>query len=315
MRNWRKYIALFFVLILVGFAFNTAEAQNGGELNFLDDVVVTGDFLKFYRSAPDPQLLFGNAISNVLDMNGTPVQYFDRARLELKENDKGLLQVQLAPLGYFFYKETNTTPVEELFPSSTCRYFPVTGHRVCYDFLRFYDTNNGSVYFGNPLSEMVYENGQIVQYFENARFVYRHNMPGDMKVGLTDIGRLAMIRNLGTAPKPIISEIPGASLDIFAIQARAYVSRALVAPGSPNTLYVVVHLPDFKGVKNAKVNVSMLNGDKVIGQAAAVTDADGIAKIEIDGFDLAPRQTVQLQVVVSYAEQTNKTSTWYRVWY
>ena len=313
MRDWRKYIAFVFVLVLVGFAFTTADAQTGGEVRFPGNYVLTGDFLDFYLSAPDPQLLFGNAISNVRDENGTPSQYFDRARFELKETDQGL-QVQLARLGYFQFDETKKAPAIVIPPSANCRYFPITGHRVCYAFLEFYDEHNGAVYFGNPVSDLIYENGQMVQYFEYARFEYRQNSAE--KVGLTNIGRLAMIIKYGTAPITLPSEEIDSNFNYkIRIQARAYVSRALVKPGSGNTLYVVVQDQDLKGMKDAKVNVTTLAGKEAASLPVKVTDEDGIAKFEIDGLNLPSGQTVQLQVVVNYGEKTVKTSTWYRFWY
>ena len=310
MRNWRSFIAFLLVLILVVFAFNTAEAQNGGEQHFPGNYVVTGEFLKFYLSAPDPQLLFGNAISNVMIEAGTPVQYFDRARFELKETEKGP-QVELATLGSFL----SPTDSEESPASATCRYFPKTGHRVCFDLLQFYNEYDGPKYFGNPESEMISERGQLVQYFEYARFEYHFNMAPGLKVGLTNIGQLAMKKRYSTAPQTSPDIIFGKLREVTDIQARAYVSRALVSPGSTNTLYVVVHLPDFTGVAQANVNVSVQIGDQTTDLAVQETDEDGIAKIEIPAYDLKPRETVQLIVEVNYGEQTVKTSTWYRFWY
>ena len=314
MRNRGNYLLFVIVLILAALAFNTVEAQDGGDINFPGNVVLTGEFLKYYRSVPEHQLLFGNAISNEMDMNGKRVQYFDRVRFELTMTDKGP-QVQLAPLGYFLYDETKTSSSEVPIISTNCRYFPKYGHKVCYSFLQFYDEHNGQVYFGSPVSEMITENGQFVQYFEYARFEYRYNMPADMKVGLTSLGLLSMKRNYGTAPMPYFNIGSLKSVEVTTIQARAFVSRALVAPGSTNTLYAVVQFPDYKGVADAKVNVSILIGDKATSLPVANTDEDGIAKIEIPAFDLAPQQTVELQVVVNYEEQSVKTSTWYRVWY
>jgi hypothetical protein len=317
MRNKRKYLLLVLVLILVAFAFKTAEAQNGGEEVFPGNYILKGKFLEYYRSVPEAQLLFGNAISDEKDMNGTPVQYFDRARFELVETDHGS-QVQLAQLGYFVYDESTTQPIDETFPSSTCRYFPKYGHRVCYSFLQFYDEHNGQEYFGSPLSDMVIENGQYVQYFDNARFEYRFNMPPDMRVGLTNIGLLEMIKLYGRGQK-LTSNIGSGNLpEVTAanrIQARAFVSRALVAPGSPNTLFVVVQLPDYTGVAKAKVNVSVVIGDKITSLPTAETDEDGIARFELPGYDLASRETVQLQAIVNSGNQTITTSTWFRIWY
>ncbi len=313
MRTWGKYLAVVFVFILAAFAFNTAQAQNGGDEHFPGGVVLTGEFLKYYRSVPERQLLFGNAISNELDMNGTRVQYFDRARFELKDNGRGV-EVTLAPLGTLYIDLSKTAPLEETIPSMTCRYFPKFGHRVCYRFLQFYDEHNGPVYFGDPITEMVYEGGQYVQYFENARFEFRFNMPSDMKVGLTNIGRLAMKKYYGPSAIPSLNS-PIIQVKATDIQARAYVSHALVAPGAANTLFVVVRLPDYTAVADAQVNASILIGDKLTRLPVVSTDAYGIAKIAIPAFDLAPKQVVQLQVTVNFKEQTVKTSTWYRIWY
>ncbi len=314
MRKPRNYLLFVLVLILVAFAFKTVEAQNGGGDYSPGKIVLTGKFLEYYLSVPEHDFLFGNPVSTELEMNGKRVQYFDRARFELSETDIDP-QVKLAALGYFVYDETKTTPIDVAFsPSPTCRLFPKTGYRVCYAFLQFYDEHNGPMYFGDPVSNMVSENGQLVQYFEYARFEYRFNMPVDMKVGLTNIGRLAMKNYYGTAPMPHyigLATLPTATT----IQARAFVSRALVAPGAPNTLYAVVQLQDFTGVENAKVNVTVVTSGKTTRLPAAETDADGIARIDIPAFDLAPRQTVELQVVVNYEEQTVKTSTWFRIWY
>ena len=119
---------------------------------------------------------------------------------------------------------------------------------------------------------------QYVQYFEYARFEFRFNMPSDMKVGLTNIGRLAMKKYYGPSAIPS-SNSPIIQVSATDIQARAYVSHALVAPGATNTLFVVVRLPDYKAVANAQVNASILIGDKITRLPVVSTDADGIAKI------------------------------------
>jgi len=43
--------------------------------------------------------LFGYPISEVIDQNGTKVQYFERARFELREGEEGTTTVELTPLG------------------------------------------------------------------------------------------------------------------------------------------------------------------------------------------------------------------------
>jgi hypothetical protein len=67
-----------------------------------------------------------------------------------------------------------------------CRLFSKTGHYVCDDFLRFYDTRGGLEIFGYPLTEADHAPmlGLYVQYFQRARMEWHPDNPAPYQVQL-----------------------------------------------------------------------------------------------------------------------------------
>ena len=72
---------------------------------------------------------------------------------------------------------------------SAFAYFPETGHNVGLAIKRFYDAHGGLDIFGLPLTEVFYEDGVGVQYFERARFELHPELPPEFYVSLTLLGR------------------------------------------------------------------------------------------------------------------------------
>ena len=73
------------------------------------------------------------------------------------------------------------------------RYFPETRHWVDGDFLKMYESvPNPELVYGNPISVPFREStrGRIVQYFERARFEYVPDNPPELRVQITELGRL-----------------------------------------------------------------------------------------------------------------------------
>jgi hypothetical protein len=306
MRILRNLFIFAFVSLVIVFAVSSAEAQSGDVERFPGGFVIRGEFLKFYRSAPDPWLLFGNPISNETEVGGSLIQYFDRARFELKINDKNA-KVHLANLGWILFDGVGTTPAQ-MPPSPTCRYFPNLGHQVCYNFLQFYEANNGPVYFGDPISDVLMQDGRMVQYFENSRLEYRPNA-GDQIIGLTNIGRIAMKKYFGM-PKFISDLINAPDVDV-----KAYVSQALIPPKTDNKVFVVVQSLAYKPISGAKVHVTLVYPNDQREFVDTQTDADGIAALTIAGRELNPKEIVQVLVTVEAAQTKVNTHTYFRIWY
>jgi hypothetical protein len=68
-----------------------------------------------------------------------------------------------------------------------CRYFPETGHRVCDEFLDFFDSRGGLEIVGYPLTEAFEDEthgGVYVQYFQRTRMEFRPENPEGYEVEL-----------------------------------------------------------------------------------------------------------------------------------
>lgn len=86
-----------------------------------------------------------------------------------------------------------TLAQENLPPAGGPRYFAETGHWVTSEFLKAYDSvPDPHQVYGNPITEAFYDPtfGKTVQYFEKARFELIPDNPPELRVHLTELGRL-----------------------------------------------------------------------------------------------------------------------------
>jgi hypothetical protein len=76
------------------------------------------------------------------------------------------------------------------------RYFPQTGHYVSGEFLQVYESiPNPELIYGYPITRAYLDanKGRLIQYFENARFEYvPENLP-ELRVQISELGRLLYI--------------------------------------------------------------------------------------------------------------------------
>jgi hypothetical protein len=73
------------------------------------------------------------------------------------------------------------------------RYFPETGHFVSGEFLQTYESiPNPELIYGLPITRAYLDTrkNRIVQYFENARFEYVAENPAELRVQISELGRL-----------------------------------------------------------------------------------------------------------------------------
>src|SRR5512142_2607229 len=102
---WRV-AAAFLALTLLLTQWGPASAQSA-DVQFFPETGhnVKGDFLRFYKSVRDPKLLFGYPITEQMtSKDGKPVQYFQRARFELRVDLPESQRIQLTPVGRLTYK-------------------------------------------------------------------------------------------------------------------------------------------------------------------------------------------------------------------
>lgn len=136
-------------------------------------------FLDYWR-AHGQMTRFGAPITEALEEDGRPVQYFERARFEYHMEARGTpFEVQLGLLG----REASAGQEFPVGPVAPGRLFPETGYTVFGKFLDYWSNWGGTATFGYPISESFVTtlpdgSSRAVQYFERVRLEYHpENVP------------------------------------------------------------------------------------------------------------------------------------------
>lgn len=281
---------------------------------------VLGDFLIAYHSVSNPKLLYGMPITDQFvsaAAGGRTVQYFERARLELRPENPAELRVITSPLGRVLYDLEPPSPVIPLPQGDTgCRIIQETGFQVCYAFLDFYDKYGGIDQFGYPVSDLEEHDTFMVQYFQFARMEWHPELSAGQKVVLTDIGRryFTLFEDQRLA-QPVTNGAPHLVLDL---QVDAYVSQPVMLADGEQTVYVVVQDQSLAPVEGVKVEISLQYPDTKSENGmllpSGTTDGKGIARITFPMRNQA-NGLVEIVVTASYNDLMGKTITSYRVWW
>lgn len=307
--------ALLVAAVAPGVSAQTPEPQGFPDTGY----TVSGPFLSFYQTLPDPFVMLGHPISDaeVDPLTGRTVQYFQRGRLELDPDASAGQQVRFGNLGALQY--TPGAPQAEVRNSGpTCRSFS-TGHNVCYGFLQFYEAYQGDRYFGNPISDVELVNGRMVQYFENVRLEWRGEVVNGRHVGLSDMGRFYYDLIHGPSARLLRPEKDDAVVgNPTSLRLRAFVRHSLLPANQKQTLYIVVQDQRLRPVRNASVSVSITlpDGSRQSYRPPS-TDADGISVFTVQVGAAEVRQIVTIDVTAALPQLglEQKTSTWFRIWW
>lgn len=131
--------------------------------------------------------IFGLPLTELIEQDGTRVQYFERARFELHPELPAPYYVSLTLVGNLLTHDRSDaafTPQPAEGGPRTRTLFNATGHTLGGVFSEFWLHNGQLSVFGLPISEEFSEvnsiNGQpyLVQYFERARFEYHPEHAG-----------------------------------------------------------------------------------------------------------------------------------------
>jgi hypothetical protein len=122
---------------------------------------------------------FGRPISQELLVNGRPIQWFERARLEYWPQNAPGYTIQGGLIGVLFTSKITFPKPAPFVSRPGARYFTETGHSLSEPFLSFWEQHDFAV-FGYPISEVLLERlpqdgpqeTHRVQYFERARLEY-----------------------------------------------------------------------------------------------------------------------------------------------
>lgn len=257
----------------------------------LDD---TYGFLTYWNEH-DGERTLGTPVTEVLEENGLPVQYFERGRLEYHLELEGT-PVLRGRIGADYAEalwRVFAPPPPRLSRTDT-QLFEATGHTLGEPFLGFWNNNGGLEIFGYPISEPVWEyvgdKMLRVQYFERGRLEQHHLASGTPdEVRISSLGHdLALVRGLitpGATPEPVAEEELAAPVEEFVapvyeeeyvepVYAEEYV-EPIYAEESVATGYVPTG-----GGKSIVVNISQqwlyaYEGDILVFDAPITTGRDG----------------------------------------
>jgi hypothetical protein len=304
---------VFLLLAMLLMPLGSASAQSADVQYFPETGHhVKGDFLRFYKSVPDPKLVFGYPITEqISSRDSKTVQYFQRARFELRTDLPENQRVQLTSVGEALYQPANQL---KLGNTAGCDLF-ASGYSVCFAFLDFYKANGGATQFGNPISPFEFHENLIVQYFEKARFEWRADRPEDQRVVLTDLGRL-YFEQLGEDPvqlKPV-KPLDATINPILSIKLRAFVLKPLTRPTGQQTVYVIVQSQTFQAVSNATGKATISWPDGRTEDYFFTTNSSGLGTVTFNFADQKQGELVAINIVVVYQGMAGTTKTSFRVW-
>jgi hypothetical protein len=310
----RQFIVLLLFLAILSSEAGSAVAQSPS-VKFFPETGhhVRGDFLRFYNSVKNPGLVFGYPITEqITAKDGRTVQYFQRARFELRTDLPETQRVQLTPVGQVLYR-----PADQLKLNNTagCDPFP-TGHSVCFAFLDFFKANGGTAQFGNPISPFEFHDNLIVQYFERARFEWRADRPEGQRVVLTDLGRY-YFDQLGEDPALLrpVQPLDATINAILSIKANAFVAKSFTRSTDQQTVYVIVQSQTLQAVSNATGKVTVRWPDGRAEDYFFTTNNAGLGTVTFNFSDQKQGELVPIDVTVVHQGLGSTTRTSFRIWF
>jgi hypothetical protein len=313
----RNLVIYSLILLIAAFGLSKAVTAQSSDSIYISETGhwIWGDFLRMYNSTPDPLLYYGYPITDdfVDPVTKVRVQYFQRARFDLVDTPQGP-QIQIAPLGQLMH-ETGAPLADIPRDGPTCRAFQ-TGYSVCYAFLQFYDSNEGSRYFGNPISDVEVLDGRYVQYFDNTRMEWWPDRPAGQRVALSDLGRLyfdKVVANPDLLKSSPPSNIAG---DLIKPVARVFALHSLVGAGEQQTVYVVAQDQFLRPLAGAQVGVTLFFQDGT-SEFYRLTETNefGISQFTFNVGNLPVRSEVNIEGEVNLRGETAKGNSWFRLWW
>ena len=282
---------------------------------------VKNEFLAFYRAAPEPERLFGYPITDEFTDPNTSseilkMQYFQKARFDYIIQS-GAPAVKLFPLGSTFYTQGKNPLVPLAINTTSCQYFEQSGHTVCYAFLDFYKANHGGTFLGVPISDLEYENGRYVQYFENCRLEWWPERPAGQRVVVADLGRVYFDMRVGNDEYLRVTSGQIPLRKPLSLQMNVFAEHALLPPNSQQTIYLIVRDQYLNALEDANISIKVFQSEDSPGISYRVssTNTDGISQFNLPVGNLPVGQMVRVLAEAEYQGLTTTAETWFRMWW
>jgi len=304
-------------LLLSRPAETTGDSQqaNSGKCDFPESrYTVQGKIREFCEGLSDPLTLLGKPTTNAFTTpDGTTKQYFEHVVVVIQKDDSITTLVNLGELfweenGQFVQHAPVATPS---FAVNACKI--VKAIPVCNEFLNFYQRHGN--FIGEPVSEAIWENNELVQYFRYARLVLRNG-----KVTLSDLGLWYF--EFYEPNKAARADIPANAAiqrSVTQLQITADIVSTIVTPGEKQTIHVWVQDQAHRPLSQAAISITLTTPDGRTlpylsdNDGTPVTDSQGFAKISFYAPD--DITGVVVHVTAIYLDKQTETQTFFRVWH
>ncbi len=262
-------------------------AQSGESVYFEETGhSVEGIFLTYFRENGGVEI-FGYPISGPFIESGIRVQYFQNARLEEHPLNPEPYRVQLGLLGdQLNYRQPPVARPQLL--SRRRHYFPETGQIVSFAFLDYFKSHGGIDLFGYPITQMYFEDGRIVQYFQRLKLEWHpEHTAAPVQVGNLGEVYVSVYRERlppsaleGTRPSEAIVAPTTSRITSLRMVVSVRYSVLLVGREENQIVSVLVSDNNEQPVPNAQIHIELSQASgRILSSTTALTDARGFVQV------------------------------------
>lgn len=285
---------------------------------------IKGDFLEYFYRYGGLEV-FGYPITEPFIDQGVLVQYFQNVRMEWHPRNPDPYKVQLGLLGDELRYRHPPVPA----PTTRSRrrvYFPETGHTIAYAFLDFYIERGQLDIFGYPITEMHFEDGKIVQYFQRLKIEWHPDDPTSA-VRIANLGELyvsiykdRMPPNAIAPQSPADGRIetsPTLSPQITGLRAVVSLRYSVMSQKQDQIVSVLITDNNGKPLENANVTINFISAGKPLagGTRNNSTDARGFVQMAIPITGGASGTQIIVQADVTYQHLSTTAQNVFLLWW
>lgn len=314
--GWLRKLGLGLVLLILAgqLSIPMASVQAAEQQRYFPEThhMVRGAFLEFFDQYGGLEI-FGYPLTEPFVNNGIRVQVFQNARFEEHPDNPIPYRVQLGLLGVELKYASPPVPSKSL-ATRTHHYFPETGHNVSHGFLQFFRDHGGIDVFGYPITEMVFEDGRIVQYFQRMKMEWdAENRASPVQLG--KLGELYLDLHRENLPPEAFAPARNPQLSDFVpakdgMYAAISLGSSVLSREKDQVVSLRVTTLDGQPRPNAQVRIQLLSATgEVLGRSAVVlTDARGFIRVPVAlsggqrGDQVLARATVAFGTLETIAE-------------
>jgi hypothetical protein len=277
------------------------------------------DFLSFYNTHGSQEIIGYPITDSFIDPDtGFSIQYFENARIELIPAAKdGEVEARFSPIGEDLGGWQ--TPREEDYLQAIedpgCAFYPATQHAVCHIFLKYFEAHGGPEIFGFPISEFMFEEDQVVQYFQRFRLDWDASAPESDQVRAAPIGR-AHFELKGYDTELLRPRRPEVDYDNHAVNLRleSSVTSPVLSTTDTQRVFITVRDQNRNPIAGAAILLTVHFPDRDRVFVMPATDESGLSQIGINFENIPQGEEILLDFLVVHGDIQGTTRDSFRIW-